>query len=133
MSDITVTIGGVPETLNALNRLTPELRQQLSRAIQATTLDCQSDARRNCPVGTPESTHKKGYRGGRLRASIAVRFPSELVGEVFTNVYYAIFTEEGTRKMRGTHWMKSAFNINAAKLREKIKDVFQATAAETSY
>lgn len=133
MSDITVTIGGVPETLNALNRLTPELRQQLSRAIQATTLDCQADARRNCPVGTPESTHKKGYRGGRLRASIAVRFPSELVGEVFTNVAYSLWVEKGTRRMRARPFLVPAFNINAAKLREKIKTIFQATASETSY
>jgi HK97 gp10 family phage protein len=133
MSDITVKIDGVPEVLKAIERLTPQLRQRLQQSLLATGLDCQTDARRNCPVGTPESTHKPGYHGGRLRASIRMRQVAELVVEVFTDVFYGIFLEEGTRRgIKPHHFMRDAYNINAAKLREKIKTIFQASG-ETSY
>lgn len=134
MPDINVKIDGVDETLKAIEHLTPALRQQLQQTLLATGLDCQTDARRNAPVGTPESTHKKGYRGGRLRASIRMRQVSELVVEVFTDVFYAVYQEYGTRRgIKPKRFMRDAFNINAAKLREKVKTIFQAAAEESSY
>ncbi len=125
MSAITVTINGVPDILRTVQNLTPQLRTRLSTAIKATTLTCQTEAKRACPVGTPESTHKKGYVGGRLRASLAARFPDELTGEVFTNVQYGPYVELGTRKMRARPFLRPAFAANAAKLLERVKHIFQ--------
>lgn len=52
-------------------------------------------AKKLCPVGTPESTGKKGYRGGTLRDSIThvVNKQSVIIG---TNVEYGPYVELGT-------------------------------------
>ena len=50
-----------------------------------------------CPVGTPESTGKKGYRGGTLRDSIAhVVDEGDFEVTVGSNVEYAPYVELGT-------------------------------------
>ena len=52
-----------------------------------------------CPVGTPESTHKKGYIGGTLRNSITYEIENdgnESAMELGSNVEYAPFVELGT-------------------------------------
>lgn len=48
-----------------------------------------------CPVGTVESTGKKGYRGGTLRNSITYRVDGKTV-TVGSNVEYAPYVELGT-------------------------------------
>lgn len=48
-----------------------------------------------CPVGTPESTGVKGYRGGTLRNSIDYAVHDDEV-EIGTNVEYAPYVELGT-------------------------------------
>ncbi len=64
-----------------------------------------------CPVGTPESTHKRGYIGGRLRSSITWEVVSEggdLSAKVGTNVEYAPYVELGTRYMRAQPYLVPA-------------------------
>ncbi len=48
-----------------------------------------------CPVGTPESTGKKGYRGGTLKQSITAESDTESM-VLGTNVEYAPYVELGT-------------------------------------
>lgn len=48
-----------------------------------------------CPVGTPESTGKKGYRGGTLKQSITAESDAESM-VLGTNVEYAPYVELGT-------------------------------------
>lgn len=48
-----------------------------------------------CPVGTSESTGKKGYRGGTLRNSITYQVDGDEVW-VGSNVEYAPYVELGT-------------------------------------
>lgn len=49
-----------------------------------------------CPVGTSESTGKKGYRGGTLRNSITNGIENEDTVYIGTNVEYAPYVELGT-------------------------------------
>lgn len=68
-------------------------------------------AKQLAPVGTPESTHKKGYVGGRLRSSIQwapFQGVNAIGGMVSTNVEYAAYVELGTRKMRARPFMETA-------------------------
>lgn len=56
-------------------------------------------AKKLCPVGTRESTGKKGYRGGTLRNSITFRVDAtsdDKTLEVGSNVEYAPYVELGT-------------------------------------
>ena len=52
-------------------------------------------AKKLCPVGTPESTHTPGYRGGTLRNSITHRVDGDVLS-VGSNVHYAPYVELGT-------------------------------------
>jgi len=79
-------------------------------------LTCQKVAKQNCPVGTPESTGIKGYHGGRLRQSIQVSNTRYLEWTCGTNVFYAIFVEKGTVKMRARPFLTLGFEAGAKQL-----------------
>ena len=62
-------------------------------------LKAEGYAKKLCPVGTVESTGKKGYRGGTLRNSITFRVNAagkDKTLEVGSNVEYAPYVELGT-------------------------------------
>lgn len=72
-----------------------ELGRARSRILEIIGLKIESYAKKLCPVGTPESTGKKGYRGGTLRNSIAHLVTEDSV-TVGSNVEYAPYVELGT-------------------------------------
>ena len=65
-----------------------ELSRAKARTLETIGLKAEGYAKRLCPVGTVESTGKKGYRGGTLRDSIT-HTVSEDVLSVGSNVEYA--------------------------------------------
>ena len=65
-----------------------ELSRAKARALEIIGLKAEGYAKRMCPVGTVESTGKKGYRGGTLRNSIAHTVDGDTVS-VGSNVEYA--------------------------------------------
>lgn len=72
------------------------------RALEAIGIKAEKYAKALAPVGTPESTGKKGYRGGTLRRSIGHGHDDHSAW-IGTNVEYAIFQELGTRYMRAAN------------------------------
>lgn len=74
-----------------------ELERVKSRILSAIGLKAERYAKKLCPVGTAESTGKKGYRGGTLRNSInfRVNVTTDTL-EVGSNVEYAPYVELGT-------------------------------------
>lgn len=78
---------------------TPEVLRGLkaakARIHEAIGLKAEGYAKKLCPVGTVESTGKKGYRGGTLRNSITHASSEENV-IVGTNVEYGPYVELGT-------------------------------------
>ena len=72
-----------------------ELEMAKPRILEIIGLKIEGYAKKLCPVGTSESTGKKGYRGGTLRNSIThvVSGDSVVVG---SNVKYAPYVELGT-------------------------------------
>lgn len=78
------------EVLAALHHAVP-------RALRIIGGKIERYAKKLCPVGTPESTGKPGYRGGTLRNSIT--FEVDAAGRAVyagTNVVYAPYVELGT-------------------------------------
>ncbi len=78
----------------------------LKREINRLAFSIERFAKQLTPVGTPESTGRKGYKGGRLRASIftsPAKFGLQAV--VSTNTSYAIYVHEGTKYMRARPFM----------------------------
>jgi HK97 gp10 family phage protein len=87
---------------DALRELFESPEGEVARDLQRRALQVDRMAKNLCPVGTPESTGKKGYRGGRLRSSITNEIGQDgegLVAVVGTNVEYAPYVELGTSKM----------------------------------
>lgn len=87
---------------DALRELFESPSGDVAKDLQRRALQVHRAAVRLCPVGTPESTGKKGYRGGRLRSSITNEIgtdPDGLVAVIGTNVEYAPYVELGTSKM----------------------------------
>jgi HK97 gp10 family phage protein len=66
-----------------------------ARALFAIGTKAEAYATKLCPVGTPESTGQKGYRGGTLRQSITFESDDESM-TLGTNVEYAPYVELGT-------------------------------------
>jgi phage gpG-like protein len=87
MSDVTIqdNSGAV---LNALD-------DAIERALEIIGIKAEGYAKALCPVGTPESTGVKGYRGGTLRNSITHQVEKDTL-DVGTNVEYAPYVELGT-------------------------------------
>lgn len=72
------------------------LEQATARALEIIGGKAETYAKQLCPVGTPESTGKKGYRGGTLRNSITHQQMDEKTVAIGSNVEYAPYVELGT-------------------------------------
>lgn len=73
-----------------------ELDEAGERALEKMGLLAEGYAKKLCPVGTPESTGKKGYRGGTLRNSITHVAGEQSTMIIGSNVKYAPYVELGT-------------------------------------
>lgn len=84
--------------------------------MAAAGLEMESEAKKAAPVGTPESTGIKGYAGGRLRGSIHYR-PTDFGygAEIFTNVEYAGYVNNGTSRMKARPFMQKGQNAGRIK------------------
>lgn len=79
------------------NKILNELDGQIEKALETIGLKVEKYAKALCPVGTPESTGIKGYRGGTLRNSIShVVDKQNNQVNIGTNVEYAPYVELGT-------------------------------------
>lgn len=74
-----------------------EVEMAFLRALNIIGMKIEKYAKALCPVGTPESTGRHGYRGGTLRNSITyeVNMDDKSV-TVGSNVEYAPYVELGT-------------------------------------
>lgn len=86
--NINITESHVDEVISALNAAKPKI-------LEIIGLKAEKYAKALCPVGTVESTGKKGYRGGTLRNSITHQIDDDTLS-VGSNVEYAPYVELGT-------------------------------------
>lgn len=86
--NINITESHVDEVISALNAAKPKI-------LEIIGLKAEKYAKALCPVGTVESTGKKGYRGGTLRNSITHSIDDDTLS-VGSNVEYASYVELGT-------------------------------------
>jgi HK97 gp10 family phage protein len=115
-----VSIEGQDNLFSAFDARMRKLEERANRAVNSAGFTCQGVAKKNCPVGTPESTGIKGYHGGRLRSSIQVDNSTYLESTIGTNVNYAIFVHEGTVKMIGRPFLRKGFEAGAQQLRDDL-------------
>lgn len=95
----TGNVNGVQITQDNTQEVLNTLENAVTRVMTMIGIKVEAYAKKLCPVGTPESTGKKGYRGGTLRNSITFEVQSkgtEATVVVGTNVEYAPYVELGT-------------------------------------
>lgn len=85
---LTIVEDNSDEVLDALDAAKDQI-------LTAIGVKAEKYAKARCPVGTPESTGKKGYRGGTLRNSITHQVGDSAV-TIGSNVEYAPYVELGT-------------------------------------
>jgi HK97 gp10 family phage protein len=117
---VSVSVEGQDKVFADLDADLQKWVTKANQAIRAASFTCQAVAKKNCPVGTPESTGIKGYHGGRLRQSIQVDNSEYLTFTCGTNVYYAIFVHEGTVKMLARPFLRKGFEAGAQQLRDDM-------------
>lgn len=78
------------------NEIIDALGVAKARALEIVGQKAERYAKALCPVGTPESTGKKGYRGGTLRNSITHGVENGDTVYIGSNVEYAPYVELGT-------------------------------------
>lgn len=88
MADFEIKENHIDEVLKALDAAKPKI-------LEIIGLKVEKHAKALCPVGTVESTGKKGYRGGTLRNSITHQIDDDTLS-VGSNVEYAPYVELGT-------------------------------------
>lgn len=88
INGIEITQDNTQEVLNALD-------DAKDRILTMIGIKAEKYAKARCPVGTPKSTGKKGYRGGTLRNSITFNVEGDTL-TIGTNVEYAPYVELGT-------------------------------------
>lgn len=91
-------------------------------ALEAIGLKAEAYAKMLCPVGTPESTGIKGYKGGTLRNSISHTYDlAAHKAYIGTNIEYAPYVELGTRRMKARPYLKPAATEHGDEYREIMK------------
>lgn len=88
-------VSGIDITQNNTKEVLAALGDASERILTMIGIKAEKYAKALCPVGTVESTGKKGYRGGTLRNSITFNVEENEV-TIGTNVEYAPYVELGT-------------------------------------
>lgn len=98
------------------------MKAGIKNALDAVGAQCEAYAKDACPVGTPESTGIKGYRGGTLKNSITHQVDGDTV-QVGTNVVYGKFVEMGTVHRRATPYLRPAAQDHADEYRQLFRSI----------
>ena len=114
---------GLQVIFNNMERHYNELYLEIDAAVQGAGIETEALAKKACPVGTPESTGIKGYKGGRLRSSIQYQRKGPRACRVWTNVSYAVFVELGTTRMRARPYLFPAYVAASRHLLEELKSI----------
>lgn len=95
---------------NNLPLIKGKIQDAITDALIEIGVTVEGEAAKRAPVGTPESTHKKGYRGGSLRQSITSQLVDDNKVAIGTNIEYATYVELGTSKMKAKPYLRPALD-----------------------
>jgi hypothetical protein len=112
---------GVEAIFDVMERHNSEMNAEIDAEFQAAGLECQKLAKMKAPVGTPESTGIKKYKGGRLRGSYQYQRLGPRACKVWTNLFYAPFIEYGTKFMKARPHFFPAYETAKRHLEERLK------------
>jgi HK97 gp10 family phage protein len=120
MSEYSSGLDDIFAKMDAHHRVQETRRDQ---AVQNAGLVCEGSTKRRCPVGTPESTGIKGYKGGRLRSSYKYKRTGWMECKVGTNTEYGPYVELGTRYMKARPHLFPGYLDGKKALEEELKSI----------
>ena len=104
----------------------PKIREEFEkacrRALKAVGIEAERAVKEITHVGTPESTHKPGYRGGTLKKSITHEVNGNESVTIGTDVEYAVYVEMGTIKMKAQPYLRPGIYDNMDRWKDIIID-----------
>ena len=112
--------------IDGFDKLEAKLKRNMDLGAVRTVVrkngaDLQTNAQKNAPVGTPQSTGIPGYVGGKLKQSIGLDITDGgLTAEVEPTADYAAYVEYGTRFMEAQPYLKPAYDEQKKKF---VKDL----------
>lgn len=112
-NQITISSKGTNQLLKKLEAMGPDAKKAAATVVARGVLRISADAKRFAPVDT-----------GRLRDEIhfdVEETKEDVIGQVISDVEYAVFQEFGTRFQRGTPYMRPAFNKNRTRIDNEFK------------
>lgn len=128
---MTENVKGLKRLIKALEKLPKEADDQIAEEVERAAQDIESQAKKDVPVGTPESTGIKGYKGGTLRDSIRVVKKSKKTYSIVADAKskqkggrlqpYSAFVEFGTSKMNARPFLYPAFFKYRGELTDSIE------------
>jgi hypothetical protein len=118
MSNISMRVN-MGDFVSTMQHLTQSIAQKVDNRTQQAAINVQGQATRDCPVGTPESTHKKDYEGGTLKKGNYAHNTGFCHSEAGNDVPYAGFVDGGHHTRSGSFVPANPFFTNAALLEEQ--------------
>ena len=106
---IELKIKGVEKVVDNFKKFGREGKKVVALETAAAAFEIVAEAKRNAPVGTPESTGIKGYIGGSLKQSITPEKIKPLAWIIEALESYASFVEFGTSKMSAQPFLYPAW------------------------
>lgn len=124
---------GVEVVTNNIPLVKEDLERHIQIALEVLGGTIEGYAIDRCPVGTEESTHIAGYKGGSLRSTIRHEQEDDrtmVVGAggikgIYRFVDYAPFVELGTVKMKAQPFMRPAVEEHKDELRKITERAFK--------
>jgi len=136
MPDISIMITNLPQIKLAFAKAPSRMRSALSDAINKSTLAIGRQAVINAPVRTGRLRGSFFGTGGFGDSSGLVLATADLLtGSIGPTANYGVFVEEGTRFMRGQHYLRRAVDSQDVIVQgfflEAVNKVLDDTGAET--
>ncbi|MHC5281156.1 HK97-gp10 family putative phage morphogenesis protein [Listeria kieliensis] len=94
-----VAVIGLDKFVKGIQKHSQKVQNEVSSEIQKSALRIEKGAKRRVAVDT-----------GRLKAAIRAKKTSKFQAEINARTNYAIYLEEGTRKMRAQPFLKPSVN-----------------------
>lgn len=109
-----------------VNQALDALQEKKNRVLEILGGKAETYAKKNAPVGTPESTGIPGYHGGTLRNSITHQQFDENTEVIGSNVEYAPFVELGTYKMAARPFLRRAIEEHSGEYKAIISRIMKS-------
>lgn len=101
-------------------------KQDLSAIVLNATHRVQSTAKGLAPINKNPKAPTRGQLRASIRAEVRKASNGEPYGRIWTNVFYSLFVEFGTRFMRAQPFLRPGLELNRPGIINDIKKAYRS-------